>query len=570
MPRRPLRGAVAASLLLLALAASAQDDKRAEARTYFETGIAHFDRGEWSAALASFLRSRALFPTRSATKNAAVCLRHEARYDEALELNEALLRDFGDLALADKTFAEKEIEGLRTVVGSVEIAGAEPGASIVVDGRARGAYPPAAPLRVSAGSHVVRVFKEGFVPFERRVDVASRQVVVVEAKLPALTQSGRLSVTAAQAGGTSLDVVVDNVVVGKTPWEGTVATGAHTVELRGEGDLGTQPATTAVQQGTLTTLSLAVEQLTSGLRVVPVPAGATVSIDAVVVGEGVWEGKLRDGSHRIEVAAEGFLPSRQALRLTRGERSSLTIPLERDLSSPLWRRAHPARVYVEAQVGPVLGLAYGGDVRGCSSCSHDVPLGVAVTARGGYQTSGNVLLGLDVGWLIVAAGVDQRATSVLPRGLAANSGTADDAIGIRGIRFGPSVGIQVGEALPLTLRFGAGAFVAQAVDTRRGTFTTSGGTPYSVDVAELVPATYLYLAPEARVAKRLGAQLEIGAGVSVLALIALNQPRWRNDQPVLAAPQGKQGDGVGTFAHETTAGSFLLNVVPGVDLRYLF
>ena len=119
-------------------------------------------------------------------------------------------------------------------------------------------------------------------------------------------------------------------------------------------------------------------------------------------------------------------------------------------------------------------------------------------------------------------------------------------------------------------RFGAGVFLAQAVDARRGSFTTAAGAAYAVDVGESVPATYLYLAPEARIAKPLGRHLAIGAGVSVLALVALDQPAWRNDQPVLAAPPGQQGDGVATFAAEKTAGSFLLNVVPSVDLRYLF
>src|SRR4051794_11321964 len=54
-------------------------DKRAQARASFDSGVGHFDRGESSAALADFLRSRELFPTRAATKNAAVCMRRENR-----------------------------------------------------------------------------------------------------------------------------------------------------------------------------------------------------------------------------------------------------------------------------------------------------------------------------------------------------------------------------------------------------------------------------------------------------------------------------------------------------------
>jgi hypothetical protein len=544
--------------------------KRAEARGYFEAGVTHFDRGESSAALAAFLRSREVFPTRSATKNAAVCLRREGRFDEALEMFEALLREFKDLAATDRAFAEKEIESLRTSIGSLEIGGSEPGATIVVDGRARGAYPPPAPLRVGGGSHVVRVYKEGFAPFERRVDVASRQVVLVEARLPALTQAGRLSVT--ESSGNLLDVVVDNVVVGKTPWEGTVGAGAHTIALRGEGDLGTQPATTSVKLGELTKLSLAAEPLTTSIRLVPVPANAMVSIDAVVLGQGVWEGKLREGGHRIEVAAEGFVFSRQDVTLVKSERKALTVSLERDVSSPLWRRTHPSRVFVGAEIGPAIGVTYGGDVRdACAgTCSSDVPFGLSVTGRGGYELPHGITLGLDVGYLVLSAGVSGRAAELSPRGLAPNAGTADETLGLRGVRFGPSAGLRLGENLPLTVRLGAGLFAGSAVDARRGRFATSGGTPYDVDLSESLPATYVYLAPEARIAKPLGAHLEAGLGVTGLALFALNQPAWRNEQPALAAPAGQQGDGVATFGRETIAGSVVVGVVPSIDVRYAF
>src|SRR5262249_4051183 len=144
-----------------------------------------------------------------------------------------------------------------------------------------------------------------------------------------------------------------------------------------------------------------------------------------------------------------------------------------------------------------------------------------------------------------------RASELDPRGLAANAGTTDETLGLRGVRFGPSAGIRLGEDLPLTLRLGAGLFLGSAVDARRGSFKTSGGAPYDVDLSESVPATYVYFAPEARIAKHFGTHFEVGAGMSVLALLALDAPSWRNEQPALAAPPGQQGDGVGTFPKET-------------------
>ncbi|MFO0739501.1 MAG: PEGA domain-containing protein [Labilithrix sp.] len=564
-------------LLVVAPAARAGDDAaKTEARAFFESGVAHFDRSEWSAALADFLRSRAVFPTRSATKNAAVCLRREGRFDEALEMYEALLREFKDLSPADRTFAQTEIEALRGSVGAIDIAGSEPGASIVIDGRERGEYPPPASLRVAAGSHVVRLYKEGFSPFERRIDVAGRQSVVVDARLQALTRAGRLAVT--ETSGQPLDVVVDNVVVGKTPWEGTVAAGVHTVLLRGANELGTQPATADVKLGEKTNLSLAAEALGSSLRLVPVPAGATVSIDSVVVGQGVWEGKLRAGAHRLEVAAEGFLPSRTSATLAKGERSQLTVTLERDQSSPLWKRTHPARVFFGGELGLALGAVYGGDVRDAcqGSCSPGLPVGLSVTARGGYEFSSGIMLGVDVGYVALAGLVEKRPAQLLPFGLAANQGTADDDLGLRGFRFGPHAGyrLPIGERLYTTLRLGAGLFLGSAVDVRKGRFTTSGGTAYDTDLSESVPTQYVYVAPEARFGGVLAGHFDVGLGVSAYMLFSLNQPQWRNEHTALAglptATTAAQSDGFANFPRETTAGSFVLAIVPGLDVRYAF
>src|SRR5687767_14784875 len=68
---------------------SAQSKDEAKAR--FERGMTFFDKKIWDAALAEFLTSRASYPTRSNTQNAAICLRNLNRSDEALDMFEALL-----------------------------------------------------------------------------------------------------------------------------------------------------------------------------------------------------------------------------------------------------------------------------------------------------------------------------------------------------------------------------------------------------------------------------------------------------------------------------------------------
>ena len=147
--------------------------------------------------------------------DAAICLRKGKRFDESLEMWETLVREFPDLGPEDKTIADREIADLQRSVGSIDVRSTESGASVVVDGRPRGTTPLSQPLRVGVGTHVVRVYKDGFAQFETRVDVAGLETAIADARLEALTQSGRLQVTEAQ--GRSLDLVVDNIVVGKYP-----------------------------------------------------------------------------------------------------------------------------------------------------------------------------------------------------------------------------------------------------------------------------------------------------------------------------------------------------------------
>ena len=572
---RRKRGAVVVlGLLLVARSASAQtgtetdDQKKVQARAFFESGLGHFDKGEMSAALADFLRSRELFPTRTATINAAICLRKEGRAEQALELDEDVLRTYPDLEGKDRAFVENEIAQLRPVVGSIDFVAGEPGAAIVIDGRERGTFPPPAPIRVASGVHVVRVYKAGFVQLERRIEIAGRQLLQFDAKLSPLLASGRLVVT--EASAKVLTVVVDNVEVGKTPYEGTLPVGRHVVALRGPDDLGTAPVDAVIQENQSTPLGLAAETLDSALRITPTPAGALVSIDGVIVGHGVWEGKLRSGAHTVEVAEDGFLAQKRVETLTKGERSAVTFALERDVTSSTFQRKNPARVSVEIDGGPGLGLLFGGDVRdACSgSCSAQVPIGLGATLRGAYTLGWGLSFGIDAGVLALAAGTTGRQGDLTPNNLSPNTGTVDDALYLRGFRVGPSVGYRLGvlgDDLPITLRVGLGVFLGSVGDGRTGSFTSSKGARYDVSVSESATATYLYAAPEVRIGKKLGDHLELNAGVTVLVLAALERPQWSDQQPVLAG-----NDGLAKFGSQPTAGSFLLAAVPGIGARYAF
>lgn len=587
MPRRPslsraLPVVLGVTLSLAALTARAQQSppapapaaspeaapdvaaRKEEGRRHFEKGIALYNEQAWAAALAEFLESRSLYPTRAATKNAALCMRKLQRFDEALDMFTALLREFPGLPAEDKAAAEREMSELRALVGAIDISGAEPGAAIVIGGRNRGDYPPLAPIRVPAGAHVVRVYKEGYIPFEARVDVAGGQTVELPAALRPLTRSGRLVVV--EQSGKSVDVLVDNVVVGKTPWEGLLDVGSHTVLLRGAGSIGTQPAAARVVENQVTALTLAAEPLDAALRIEPMPVGATIALDFVNVGSGIWEGRLRPGKHRIDVTAEGFLPARSLVSVGREERRVVAIELQRDPASEFWRK--PSRLAFEAVLGAALSPSFGGDLAGSCArgCSQAPGFGGLALAFAGYELPSGVSFGIAGGYLFAEQRTEARPTRIRPVGLPESAGATDDRLELSGFSIGPVVGLRLGERFPTTLRLHGGALLGSLRDRRIGAFTTRSGAAYTTGpLTHTAQVTYIHIDPEVRVAARISPHFEISAGITAMVLIALSEPRWDASIQTDAS-----ADGVGTYAPETLAGRLSVMLVPGLGARYDF
>lgn len=536
---------------------------RQDARRHFERGLSLYDAGTWDAALAEFLLSRKLYPTRAATKNAALCLRRLGRFDEALVMLELLLA-FPELTAEERRWTQAEIAAMRGLVGGLVVEAAEPGATVAVDGDTRGTTPLPAPLRVSAGSHMVRVYKPGFEPWETRVEVAGGQSISLRPQLTPLLQSGWLAVE--EVAGKALEVVVDNAVMGRSPWRGLVAPGEHTVHLRGEGRLGTQPASVTVRLNQVTNLLLLAEELPATLRVEPTPAGASVVIDGVSVGRGYWEGALRPGIHRVQIAAQGFEPEVFEVALRADEPRTIRAALEPIAGPPLWWVQ--ARFFLEADAfhGAFTGL--GGDLVGACAEGCSAPLGAAslVMGRAGYRLPSGLLLAVEAGYLAGDQLVYGRSAAVRPTGLPENPGRAIDNLTLHGALVGLSPGLRLDGALPLTFGIGVGAFLGELEDAREGSFTPRSGQPYAAAVTEVLTVQGMYIAPEVRIRAQLGPRLEIGAGVRALFLILPSPPSWvPYDSPVQAA-----SDGEGYFLARRLSSAVLAGAAPGMFARYEF
>lgn len=539
----------------------------------FKRGRALAEQKSWAAALAEFREALRLYPTGPVTYSAAVCLQQLGRLDEALEMYTVLLRDYGD-KIADiyKQRALQEVELLRKLVGTLEIEGAVPGAAVVVNQQARGDYPLLAPLRVPAGSHIVRVYKEGHEPFETRVEVAGGATARVNAPLRRLKEVGTLQVH--EAEGRALEVVVDGVAVGKTgrkALEVPLAPGQHVVYMRGEGDLGTEPATVSIRVNEVAPLRVEAEVLSASLRVTPTPFYARVSIDSVEVGRGRWEGRLRAGGHRIEVAAEGFEPGAREVSIREDARELVAVKLEpkrekkREPERSIWRALPPPPDFLELGTAVMLVPSFGGEVAGSciEACSAGVGLGSYGALRAGWRLPWSLDLGLTAGYLTASQSTSGRSASLNVVGRSAAEATVDDALALSGLFAGLWVGYSSGGRFPVRLRLTAGGLTGAASDTRLGSIPQeiSPATPLG-PVSESRSTSFVMVTPEVRVGLPLRRGVEVWAGLEMPVLIAPSPPRWREDHAINAGPSG-----YGWFEEDALVSDVLVSFAPGIGAR---
>lgn len=553
-------------------ASGVADDAKSEARARFDRGLAFYKDKKLEAALAEFLLSRKLYPTRAASFNAAKVYRELGRHDEALELLEAIGREFPDLPPEDRAEIAREVRDVGASIGWLEVRVSEPDATIIVDGRER-TPSSGRGVSVSAGTHVVRVHKDGFIPFEARIDVAAQATVPVEAKLGALTRGGRLAVT--EDRGEAITVLVDGIAVGKTPWEGTVAVGAHTVALRGEGNVGSPPTPVTIRLNQLTKLALVAEPLACALRVEPTPRTATIAVDSVEVGRGVWEGPLRCGGHVVEVFADGFLSRSRPVSLASGPTPIVRETLERDPSSAAFQAKNPPRITVELVATALASPGFGGEITdSCTgACSSSPGLGAAVAARAGYRLGVGLGASLDVGALYVTQSIADRPTETRPYGLPPHAGVANDHLRVGGPTLGLSLSYAFGEKLPIVARLGAGVLLTSLTDTRSGSFRTPSGAEYRLPaVTESPSATSLYLDPEVRVGLHLfrGGTLDLGLRALVVTSLG-SSPRWGDGSELslgaCPSPDPSVCSGRGVYAPSSLAGTWFA-IGPTIGLRY--
>jgi hypothetical protein len=155
-----------------------------EALQHWERGLELYDEQDFPNALIEFRKAYSIAPSYKVLYNIGQVCFQLKDYGCALTSFQRYLKDGGNNIASDRRKeVEKDLEKLKTRVGSIEVVTNVPGADVLVDEVLVGKAPLPASVIVTAGRRKITVTKDGVGTATRIVDVASTDSIRVEVNL---------------------------------------------------------------------------------------------------------------------------------------------------------------------------------------------------------------------------------------------------------------------------------------------------------------------------------------------------------------------------------------------------
>ncbi|MBN1773705.1 MAG: PEGA domain-containing protein [Deltaproteobacteria bacterium] len=173
----------------------------AEARALFERGTALMQNENWAVARVELARSFALYPTRSALFNLAMCNKALHEYVAALRRFEEWQEWYRDQATEEeRQRVAAAMDQLRQFLATLLVTTEPPGATVRVDDEEAGTTPLASPVVVGAGTHIVEASLDGHATARTEVLVAPLDEIEVPLRLEPEPVAGVAGAATAAAG----------------------------------------------------------------------------------------------------------------------------------------------------------------------------------------------------------------------------------------------------------------------------------------------------------------------------------------------------------------------------------
>lgn len=520
----------------------------AEAKAQLAAGAKASRAKDWAGAARAYQASLEADRSAAALEGLADARYELSEWAEAHAAYTALLREFGaKLSRGQNARATARLKELSEKTGELSISVNEAGADISVDGKPAGKSPLAAPLRLSAGPHQVRVTKDGFAPFGKPPNVAAGAVTKLEVTLVAESTTTKISVR--EKAGEKVRVLVDGVDVGEAPWTGDVEPGTHEISIRGQG-LAAAPQRISVERGKAQSLEFVASSTTAPVKLATSDGKGLIYVDGKVVGEGSFNGDLPAGPHKIAVTREGYDRFEEDVTLVERQPLSRTITLKLVSAidtGPVEKSTRPLEgIYGGfGFIGTVIPGGTGNDVQaGCESppaeldgCSSPkANLGAGLTGFVGYHWQP---VGVE---LFLAGQYDQSSPEVTFKASTLDPGIGPDPARTESFAFRRAGGLAAlrvrytaqTERLRFSAALGAGFAFRTVVVSRDTTSKVDGARDFFSPDAVSYWSPAISFEPSFQI--RLGEPTAIAVGMAMI----LESASLLKGQPTSTAPSGDQ------------------------------
>jgi hypothetical protein len=377
----------------LAHAAEPDATAKADAAKRFDRGLTLFDEGDNAGALAEFKQVYATLPNPVVLYNIGLVYAAMFRPVDAVDALKQVV-DAPSLSPAQHERAKNALADQEARIGRLSITSVPAGAHISVDNVDVATTPLTAPLRVSAGSHVVGAVAEGYALARKEVVVAGNADAQLSFELVRLeaTRDANLTVRSRLTGA---EVFVNGKSAGKTPLSTSLAVppGHLNIELKRPGyvtakselDLGEGSTGEVSLDPSIDSKALATEGVFFSVDVGR--KNAELFVDQEHLGPYSGPVRLPKGPHRVRLEAAGFLPFERDVNVEGGKDNVLQGKLE---PTPETRAAHDANVSLHRTWG-IIGIGAGALIAGGGAAFLAINSGAKSDARKEFDTANTAL-----------------------------------------------------------------------------------------------------------------------------------------------------------------------------------
>jgi hypothetical protein len=325
--RRRFAALLAAALLSPSLvSAPAFAQATADAKASLADGDKAARAKDWSSAAKLYDAANKTQPSSEALEGLANAEYQGGQLGEAhADYTEWLAKYGAKAPAAKKKTAETRLKELGEKTGSIILFANESGAAVIVDDKQVGVTPLAAPIRVSAGAHHLRVTKAGFAPFDQSPNVNAGGAATLTVTLAPGADKGKLVVK--EKTGKPVRVTVDNIDMGDAPWTGDVDPGQHSVGARATG-LFAPPQRVNVQGGKTQEIELTASSSSAPVKIGTSDGKGLIYLDGKLVGEGSFVGDIPSGAHALRITREGYDPFEEEINVKDKEPLARTVTLK--------------------------------------------------------------------------------------------------------------------------------------------------------------------------------------------------------------------------------------------------